>query len=61
MVMKRNEFIESTLLKLREYGMDFSQAMEDEVKQALVKAWELGYREGQNDKIKEVDEFYGSR
>lgn len=59
--MSRNEFIELTITKLREYGTDFSQAMEDEVKQALAKAWAFGYSEGQNDKVKEVDEFYGSR
>ena len=59
--MRKNEFVEETILKLREYGKDFSQAMEDEVKQALARAWELGYSEGQNDKVKEVDEFYGGR
>jgi len=58
--LNRDEFIGTTIEKLREYGKDFSQTMENEVKQALIKAWEIGYRKGQDDKIKEVNEFYRS-
>ena len=59
--MDKNTFVEIKILKLREYGQDFSDSMEEEVKTALIEAWNLGYRNGESDKIDEVNEFYGSR
>lgn len=54
----KEQVIEGTLKAMDEIG-EYNQEMKDYVKRRLERAYGLGYSNGQGDKIKEVDEFYG--